>query len=67
MKALLLSTTILGLAAPAVAADLRTPVKAPPPAVVAVYNWSGFYIGLDAGYHWAKIETFVPGNAIAGV
>src|SRR5262245_49446315 len=66
MKALLLATTILGLAAPAVAADMRMPVKAPVPAVVAVYNWTGFYIGVDAGYHWAKIETFVPGNPIAG-
>ena len=25
-------------------------VKAPPPAVVAVYNWTGFYIGAHVGY-----------------
>ena len=33
------------------AADLpvRMPVKAPPPAVVAVYNWTGFYIGGNVG------------------
>jgi outer membrane immunogenic protein len=67
MKALLLAATILGLAAPAVAADMRMPAKAPPPAVVAVYSWTSFYIGVDAGYHWAKIETFVPGAAASGV
>ena len=33
------------LAAPAMAADLRMPVKAPPAAVLSAYNWSGFYIG----------------------
>ena len=37
---------------PAAAADLRAaPRKAPPPtAVVAVYDWSGFYVGANAGY-----------------
>ena len=41
----------LGAAAPAVAADLapRTYTKAPPPIVAAVYDWSGFYIGLNGG------------------
>jgi outer membrane immunogenic protein len=49
MKKHLLS--ILGLvamAAPALAADL--PVKAPPPLVVPMYNWSGFYIGGNGGW-----------------
>jgi len=36
--------------APALAADL--PVKAPPAVVAAVYNWSGFYIGVNAGGAW---------------
>ena len=51
MKKVLLAA--LGLVAvsvvPALAADLpaRTYTKAPPP--VAMYNWSGFYIGLDGG------------------
>jgi outer membrane immunogenic protein len=40
----------LGLAVPADAADLpaRTYTKAPP-MVAPVYNWSGFYVGLNAG------------------
>jgi outer membrane immunogenic protein len=43
-------------AAPALAADLpaRVPVKAPPPVVVAVYNWTGFYIGVVGG--WGRSE-----------
>jgi outer membrane immunogenic protein len=34
------------------AADLaaRPYVKAPPPAVVAIYDWSGFYIGINGGW-----------------
>jgi outer membrane immunogenic protein len=39
----------LSMAAPAMAADMA--VKAPPPApVVAVYNWTGFYIGANGGW-----------------
>jgi outer membrane immunogenic protein len=45
----------LGIAAPAVAADLpaRTYTKAPP-YVAAAYDWSGFYIGANAGYGWSR-------------
>jgi len=41
----------LALASPASAADLaaRPYTKAPAPIVAAVYNWSGFYIGLNGG------------------
>jgi outer membrane immunogenic protein len=40
------------IAAPAMAADL--PVKAPlAPAAAAVYNWSGFYAGINAGGAWS--------------
>jgi outer membrane immunogenic protein len=40
----------LGLAAPAVAADLpaRTYTKAPP--LAAIYDWTGFYIGANGGW-----------------
>ena len=53
MKKLLL--TVVGLAglglAPALAADLpaRVYTKAPPPVVAPIYNWAGFYIGLNGG------------------
>jgi outer membrane immunogenic protein len=41
----------LSLSAPASAADLaaRPYTKAPPPAVAAIYDWSGFYIGINGG------------------
>src|SRR5215471_16243556 len=42
----------LSLSAPASAADLaaRPYTKAPPPVVATIYDWSGFYIGLNGGY-----------------
>jgi opacity protein-like surface antigen len=57
----LASLTLLDIAA-ATAADL--PVKAPPPAPVAAYNWSGFYLGGHAGYRWANANFSGPGNDI---
>ena len=54
MKKLLLAT--VGLAAsivtPASAADLaaRPYTKAPPPMVAPIYDWSGFYIGVNGGW-----------------
>jgi outer membrane immunogenic protein len=43
------------MAAPAVAADLpaRT-YKAPPPVVIPVYDWTGFYIGGNGGWGEAR-------------
>jgi outer membrane immunogenic protein len=64
MKKVLLSGVAAAVlvAAPALAADL--PVRAPAPvykapAVIApmVYNWSGFYIGGNAGYGWENTRT----------
>lgn len=40
------------------AADLGRPVyKAPAPAVVAAYNWSGFYLGGHVGGAWSSEEA----------
>jgi len=53
IKSLLAATMGLGFAASASAADL--PAKAPvAPAPVAVYNWSGLYIGGHIGGGWAN-------------
>jgi len=49
----------VGIAGAASAADLpaRTYTKAPPPAyVAAVYDWSGFYIGVNGG--WGNVNNF---------
>jgi outer membrane immunogenic protein len=45
------SLVALGAAAPAVAADLaaRPYTKAPPAPIAAIYDWSGFYIGVNGG------------------
>src|SRR3954467_13354271 len=49
MKKFLLGSVGLAamLAGPAMAADM--PIKAPPPPPVAYYDWSGAYIGFNAG------------------
>ena len=71
MKRPCLAVALSGLlAVPAAAADIapRAYTKAPPP-VVAVYNWTGFYIGGNIGYGWgqntARSISFVdPGGAV---
>ena len=55
MKKFLLGTVglvALSLSAPASAADLaaRPYTKAPPPMIAAIYDWSGFYVGLNGGW-----------------
>jgi outer membrane immunogenic protein len=52
----LLAATAMGVIASqgALAADLRPAYKAPPPAPPPVQDWSGIYVGLEAGYGWGK-------------
>jgi outer membrane immunogenic protein len=60
MKQILLATaSVLALAAsgPAMSADLRMPVKAPPIAPVPVFSWTGCYIGGHIGGGWGR-KTF---------
>jgi outer membrane immunogenic protein len=54
-KILLAGVALFGLAGAASAADL--PARAAPPAApiiaaVPVFTWSGFYVGVNAGYGW---------------
>ena len=39
------------------AADLRMPVKAPPPVAAAVWSWTGFYVGANGGYSWGRSRS----------
>jgi len=54
MKKLLMTCVgliALGMAAPALAADMAVKAPPPPPAPLPViYNWSGFYIGANGGW-----------------
>jgi outer membrane immunogenic protein len=52
MKALVGHTAAitLFLAGGANAADIRMPVKAPPPVAAAVFSWTGCYVGAGGGY-----------------
>ena len=53
MKKVLLSTVaLIAFAAPAAAADLaaRPYTKAPPAPIAVVYDWSGFYVGVNGGW-----------------
>jgi outer membrane immunogenic protein len=53
MKTLTIHVAAISLlfAGAATAADMRAPVKAPPPAApVVTYNWTGCYVGAGGGY-----------------
>jgi outer membrane immunogenic protein len=61
MRRLITATVALfaiGSAAPAIAADLRMPVKALPPPVVV--SWTGCYVGLNAGGGYTDKEFTDP-------
>lgn len=65
MKKILLGTVALaalGLVAPAVAADIpaKAPMYSKAPAMVALYNWTGFYVGADVGYKWGSANVDIP-------
>jgi outer membrane immunogenic protein len=59
------AAAVAAISAPAAAADMRMPVKAPPP-VVAVFNWTGFYIGGFVGGAVADgdAESTEPANGL---
>lgn len=50
-KFLLASVALAAIAGPAMAADM--PIKAPPPPPVVYYDWTGAYIGFNAGSTWS--------------
>jgi outer membrane immunogenic protein len=60
MRTSIVAATTLALLASAgvaIAADIPTaPVKAPPP-FQRVYDWTGFYIGVNAGGGWANANS----------
>jgi outer membrane immunogenic protein len=70
MKKFLLGTVaVVAMATSASAADLaaRPYTKAPPPVMVAMYDWSGFYVGLNGGGGFGRTgasETGIPETGV---
>jgi len=62
-KILLSSVALLGLATGAMAADLPSR-RAPAPVIAAVpvFTWTGFYVGVNAGYGWNTDDSVVIGG-----
>jgi outer membrane immunogenic protein len=54
-KLLLITTALIALGSAAQAADLaaRPYTKAPPMVAATIYDWSGFYIGVNGGGAWS--------------
>jgi len=71
MNKAILAITVAAMAAAsgtAAAADLpRGPTPYYSPAPTGVYNWGGFYAGLNLGYEWGKItNSNVSPNGVEG-
>lgn len=64
-QALLSAVALVGLSVAATAADLpaRTPAPAPLLPVVPVFTWTGFYVGVHAGYAFSETDIRTSGNA----
>jgi outer membrane immunogenic protein len=60
IKAGLAGAALLVAPLAAQAADMRMPYKAPLRPVVAYYNWTGFYAGINAGYAWGSSSWSSP-------
>jgi outer membrane immunogenic protein len=70
-KILLASVALFGFAGAASAADLPARAAPPPAPIVAaapLFTWTGFYVGVNAGYGWHNDDNatsvFVPGGAV---
>jgi len=65
-KILLSSVALLGLASGTLAADLPSR-RAPAPVIAAVpvFTWTGFYVGVNAGYGWTEsFDVTLPNGAV---
>src|SRR3954453_20927735 len=67
MRKLLLTTAVLValMAGEGFGADLRAPVYKAPTAVPPVFDWSGFYIGVDGGWQGSRIGLSRPGASLS--
>ena len=63
MKKLLLTSVASGALA-AISPALAAPVNAP---VVAVYNWTGCYVGANVGYSWGRARGDINSSTFGGL
>ncbi len=75
MKRILIAGALaLAAGGQALAADLPQPMPPPPPRAPAtyvpttapVYNWGGFYLGVNGGYGFGKSNWSVPAGTVIG-
>src|SRR5579872_5145625 len=71
MKRFMLAIITILTASAAQAADLprqapvtKAPVYAPAP--VSLYDWTGFYVGVNGGYDWGRSRYNFPGVGSTG-
>jgi outer membrane immunogenic protein len=50
-------------AGPSIAADIARPVYKAAPVVAPAYNWTGFYVGVNAGWAWSDSDLRLTPNA----
>ena len=61
MKKLIIGTALAAIgSASAFAADLPMQSYKSPPVVAQVYNWTGFYVGVNGGYGWGTQDPMTP-------
>ncbi|GLH75893.1 membrane protein [Bradyrhizobium sp. SSBR45G] len=66
-KLLLMTTALVVLASPTLAADLAArPYTKAPPMMAAIYDWSGFYVGANGGGGWSHNTWDVVGGGREG-
>ena len=67
-KTLLAATALTALSAPAFAADLPSRQMAPaaPVAYAPVFTWTGFYVGVNAGYGFTNSKDIAFVNTVTG-
>ena len=63
----LATVSLLALTVSASAADMRMPMKAAPAPMVAVFNWTGFYVGVNGGYGWGGSRDVIVTETFNGV